>query len=104
MVLAAVLPELKRHLKYGSVLSCLPYQRDEKMGKNAQNKIRSSKPFNLGNLLHGVYVIFLLTFLFLKDSVVLPVERFVGGLMIAIFRGGYIINLEYEPDFLPMQV
>lgn len=67
MVLAVVLPELKRNLNLASALRCLPFQWDEKTGKIQQNKSQSLKLFlNLGTTLHGAYVLFQISSLFRK--------------------------------------
>lgn len=108
MVLKTVLPDLKRHLKHGSIFRCLPFRWDYKNGEIVQNRTQSAILFlQLGTVLHSLHLFFQVISLFRRDIGNVPVlraDQFVAGLIVVIYGGWFTLCLETEPDFAPMQI
>lgn len=105
MVLDQVLPDLKRHLKYGLTLHCLPFRWDDKSGQIVQNLSRLS--IHALILVHGLYTIFQVTSLFRSNIGSVPVlleDKIVAGLIVVICTACFVVSLEFEPDFTPMRI
>lgn len=105
MVLSEILPELRRHLKYNSILHCLPFRWDDKTGQIVEHSKKSQLSVRIGTALQLLYISFQICSLFPKRIgavTVLPGDKFVAGMITTIYTGSLVVS--FRMDFTPMQV
>lgn len=105
MLKDAVLPILKSNLRLATRIRCLPFKWDEENGRIVQILDPVSKYcWKFGIILHGLYVIYQAFSIITTKSDLLPVEKFLAGIILILHFCWFGFRLDLEPDPTPIQM